>query len=124
MYETRRLPHRTTPYIKSLPLIFLKQGMSSDFCRSLPKLMEWLKVRVDSPRRVLFGPMKGNNYSYVAWVPFGGHICSIGAPKSVQELVDSANTLYTNIRMVALGVDETYIMIWEDGKIRWDLKEH
>ena len=45
------------------------------------------------------------------------------APTSVKELIKSAHTLYTSIRLVALGVQGTYIIIWENGMMRWDLKD-
>ena len=79
-----------------------------------------IKVRNGSSRRVTFGP----GSDYVAWLRFGGNLCSPYAPTAVQELISSANTMYTTIRIVALGMDDTYIVIWEDGTIRWNLKDH
>ena len=79
-----------------------------------------MKEHPRSPKRVVFGP----GPSYVAWQPHGDFTCSPGASKSVQELLKSASNFYTSIRLVALGVSETYIIIWEDGTIRWDLKHH
>lgn len=72
----------------------------------------------------MFGPKNGSDFSYVAWIPSAGFLCGPGAPQSVKELTGSANMVYTNIRLAALGVDETYILIWENGTIRWDLKNH
>ena len=45
------------------------------------------------------------------------------APTSVKELINSAHTLYTSIRLVALGVQGAYIIVWENGMMRWDLKD-
>jgi hypothetical protein len=87
-------------------------------------LKAWLNKRSNCPLRVVFGPEKGTKLVFVAWVPHGTSTCSSVAPKSVQELITSADTLYTNVRMVALGVDDTFIVIWENGTIRWNLKKH
>ena len=84
-----------------------------------PGLVEWYHVRQRSPKRVVFGP----GLSYVAWQPMGNHVTGGEAPTSVKELIKSAHTLYTSIRLVALGVQDTYIIIWENGMMRWDLKD-
>jgi hypothetical protein len=72
----------------------------------------------------VFGPEKGTKLVFVAWVPHANVCWSPAAPKLIQELILSAHRFYTNVRMVALGVDDTFIIIWEDGTIRWNLKEH
>jgi hypothetical protein len=87
-------------------------------------LKTWLSKRSNCPLRVVFGPEKGTKLVFVAWVPHGNACWSPLAPKLVQELIPSADSFYTNVRMVALGVDDTFIIIWEDGTIRWNLKEH
>ena len=84
-----------------------------------PGLIKWLIDRVRSPKRVVFGPGR----SYVAWQSMGSHMIGQEAPKSVKELINSAHTLYTSIRLVALGVQDAYIIIWENGMMRWDLKD-
>lgn len=53
----------------------------------------------------------------------GGHICGSRAPRSVKELANLAQYTYTSIRLVALGVQNTYVMIWEDGTMMRDLKD-
>ena len=45
------------------------------------------------------------------------------APTSVKELINSAHTSYTSIRLVALGVQGAYTIIWKNGIMRWDLKD-
>lgn len=103
----------------------LSKDKSRNFTKTYPVLKEWLLDRTNSHRRVVFGPPTDpRKISYVAWMPLGDHCCSQYAPQSVKELCNSANFLYTYIRLVALGVDDTYIMIWEDGTIRWDLKHY
>jgi hypothetical protein len=87
-------------------------------------LKTWLSKRTDCPLRVVFGPEKGTKLVFVAWVPHANVCWSPAAPKLIQELILSADRFYTNVRMVALGVDDTFIIIWEDGTIRWNLKEH
>jgi hypothetical protein len=72
----------------------------------------------------VFGPEKGTKLVFVAWVPHGTSTCSSVAPKLVQELITSSDTFYTNLSMVALDVDDTFIIIWENGTIRWNLKKH
>jgi hypothetical protein len=62
-------------------------------------------------------------YSYVAWVPHAQHLCSPYAPQRVQELCNSAEFTYTHVRLVALGVNDSWIIIWENGEIRWNLKD-
>lgn len=94
--------------------------MNSELRQKNPKLAEWIGLRRGSSSRAVFGP----GLSYVAWLRFGGFICSPYAPASVTELANSAETLYTTIHLVALGVDDTYIMIWENGRMRWNLKTH
>lgn len=83
-------------------------------------MKNWLDVRPKSPTRVVFG--RGG--SHVAWQPMGAYICGPQAPQSVEELLASAQFLYTSIRIVALGVHDTYIIIWDDGTMRWSLKSH
>lgn len=73
---------------------------------------------------MVFGPKVEQKFSYVAWIPFAGNICGPATPQSVKELVGSATMLYTSLRLVALGIDETYILIWENGVVRWDLKDY
>ena len=94
-------------------------GTSDAMDEAHPGLLEWLDARVSTPRRVVFGP----GLSYVAWQPMGSHWIGDEAPKSVKELINSAHTLYTSIRLVALGVQGAYIIIWENGMMRWDLKD-
>ena len=84
-----------------------------------PSLEQWWKTRERSPKRVVFGP----GQSYVGWQPMGDHLLGKEAPTTVKELINSAHTWYTSIRLVALGVQDAYIIIWENGTMRWDLKD-
>ncbi|KAM3065486.1 hypothetical protein ACMFMG_011627 [Clarireedia jacksonii] len=99
------------------------------FSKECPKLYEWLKRQGHIPRRVVFGPERITHspditvkYSYVAWVPHAGHWYSPYAPQSVQEFCRSTEFTYTHIRLVALGVNDSWIIIWENGEMKWDLK--
>jgi hypothetical protein len=98
--------------------------------KECPDLCAWLKDRRYAPRRVVFGPERITyspnitvKYSYVAWVPHAQHLCSPYAPQPVQELCKSAEFTYTHVRLVALGVNDSWIIIWENGVMRWDLKD-
>jgi len=57
------------------------------------------------------------------WLGFYLLITSAAAA-SVLEFANSVTMLYTSVRMVVLGVGDTYVMIWEDGFIGWDLEHH
>lgn len=96
-----------------------KLASNSALCEAHPGLLEWSHIRPRSPKRVVFGP----GLSYIAWQPMGNHMSGKEAPTSVKELINSAHTLYTSIRLVALGVQGAYIIIWENGMMRWDLKD-
>ena len=96
-----------------------KLDPNSALCTAHPRLAAWCRERCGSPVRVVFGP----GLSYIAWQPMGSHMCREEAPKSAKELINSAHTLYTSIRLVALGVQDAYIIIWENGVMRWDLKD-
>jgi len=87
-------------------------------------LSTWITERPFSARRVVFGPGSSIASSYIAWTSYGDVLVSPHSPTSVLELANSAEKFCTHLRMAALGVDGTYIMIWEDGTIRWDLKTH
>ena len=117
-----------SPHLISLAPVFfffLKWliQMNVEFNSALNKahtgLTAWREIRKRSPKRLVFGP----GLSYVAWQPMGNHVIGKEAPTSVKELINSAHTLYTSVRLVALGVQGAYIIVWENGMMRWDLKD-
>jgi hypothetical protein len=107
-------------------LIIHPSDFSKDFAEKVPWLKKWLSEREHSPRRLVFGPEKdkGKKFSYIAWLPHGGYHYSHSIPGPLMAVFRSGSKYFTSIRHAALGIDDTYVLIWEDGTLDVALKDH
>jgi len=88
---------------------------------AMPKDFEnWSKERALCPLRVDLGDPKG---SWFAWMLHGDFIAGPNVPQGmIQAAADDAKAS-TSIRIAAIGPNDTWLLIWEDGTMVSVLKD-
>jgi len=82
-------------------------------------LMVWVQERKFAPLRFIIGEKKG---SWFAWMLHGDFLAGCNTPEGMTQAVRDLKKSYTSVRCAALGTNETWILIWEDGELRHNLK--
>ncbi|KAL6154125.1 hypothetical protein ACJBU6_07411 [Exserohilum turcicum] len=110
----------------SLPLYSYNLGyclrsLSIATAKLNPKLERAMSSSPRSARRVVFGP----EATWFLWYLFGcSPEYSAGLPKAIEENVQDARKMYTTLRCVALGPENNFVMIWQDGSKSYNLDEN
>jgi hypothetical protein len=81
---------------------------------------EWMDERKLSPLRVSFGEPKG---SWFAWMLHGDFTTGQKAPQGMIQAAADPAKASTSIRIAAIGPDDTWLLIWEDGTMVSVLKD-
>lgn len=81
---------------------------------------DWVKKRQFAPLRFVLSDKQGN---WFAWMLHGDFLPGDRAPQGMTQAALDTRKLYTSIRCAAVGVEGTWLLIWEDGDMRYSIEE-
>jgi hypothetical protein len=86
-----------------------------------PEILEkWVKERQFAPLRFILSGKKGN---WFAWMLHGDFLAGSDALEGMTQAALDSRKSYTSIHCVAVGVQNTWILIWEDVDMRYRIEE-
>jgi hypothetical protein len=83
------------------------------------RLEEWVAARKLSPLRFVAGDKIG---CWFAWMLHGDFLPGPNVPTGMRDAANEGGKVYTSIRCAALGKNGAWLLIWDDGEVRPNLK--
>ena len=84
-----------------------------------PRIKAWLEARSNAPLRMIWGPQ----HAALFWMLHGDYyIGEEGCPTGLKQAIGDVRKVYTSIRLAAVGVSDTFVVIWEDDTMVFNLK--
>ncbi|KAF4627839.1 hypothetical protein G7Y89_g10310 [Cudoniella acicularis] len=80
----------------------------------------WVETRTFAPLRLVTGAGPGN---WFAWMLHGDFATGPNTPEAMRQSARALTKAYTNIRIASIGVGNTYLLIWEDGSMIYELED-
>jgi hypothetical protein len=81
---------------------------------------DWVEKRQFAPLRFILSNKEGN---WFAWMLHGDFLLGDHAPQGMTQAALDSRKSYTSIRCAAVGVENTWLLIWEDGDMRYSIEE-
>ncbi|RYP16061.1 hypothetical protein DL765_005377 [Monosporascus sp. GIB2] len=87
--------------------------INRNVAEAMPRDFEsWMNKRALCPLRVTFGEPRG---SWFAWMLHGDFIFGHNVPQGMWQAARDVTKASTCIRIAAIGPNDTWLLIWEDG---------
>lgn len=80
-----------------------------------PDFKYWMRKRELSPLRVVMGG--GPRGSWFAWMLHGDFVMGPNVPQGMRQAAED-DTRPCNIRVAAIGSNDSWLLIWEDGVVQ------
>ncbi|KAK3933575.1 hypothetical protein QBC46DRAFT_359570 [Diplogelasinospora grovesii] len=82
-------------------------------------LKVWVEARQHAPLQLVFGEETG---CWFAWMLHGDFLMGSNIPTGMHDAAKEAGKVYTSIRCAALGANGAWLLIWDDGSVRVNLR--